>query len=80
MNSAEVAGIATPGQAFSNNVAAARDSTASNGKVRPGMRVLSREEGFPELPLHELRLMQAPGELSEAGEVLVRLIVDGFVL
>lgn len=44
------------------------------------MRVLSREEGFPELPLHELRLMQAPGELSEAGEVLVRLIGDGFVL
>ena len=30
--------------------------------------------------LHELRLMQAPGELSEAGEVLVRLIGDGFVL
>jgi hypothetical protein len=24
--------------------------------------------------------MQAPGELSEAGEVLVRLIGDGFVL
>jgi DNA-binding transcriptional LysR family regulator len=49
-------------------------------QVRPGMRVLSPEEGFPELPLHELRLMQAPGELSEAGEVLVRLIGDGFVL
>ena len=36
-------------------------------QLRPGMRVLSREEGFPELPLHELRLMRAPGELSEAG-------------
>ena len=47
-------------------------------QVRQGMRVLTADEGFPELPVHELRLMQAPGELSEAGEVLVGLIQHGF--
>jgi DNA-binding transcriptional LysR family regulator len=49
-------------------------------QVRPFMRVLGAEEGFPELPVHELRLMQAPGELSEAGEVLAKMISDGFTL
>ncbi|MCF4997207.1 LysR family transcriptional regulator [Pseudomonas syringae] len=49
-------------------------------QVRPGMRMLTIAEGFPELPVHELRLMRAPGELSEAGEVLVGLIGHGFEL
>lgn len=47
-------------------------------RVSQGMRVLTVADGFPELPVHELRLMLAPGELSEAGEVLARLISRGF--
>ena len=47
-------------------------------QARQGMRVLTVADGFPELPVHELRLMLAPGELSEAGEVLVGLISHGF--
>jgi DNA-binding transcriptional LysR family regulator len=50
------------------------------GQVRPGMRVLTTADGLPELPVHELRLMLAPGELSEAGGVLVGLIGHGFQL
>jgi DNA-binding transcriptional LysR family regulator len=49
-------------------------------QVRSGMRVLTLTDGFPELPLHELRLVRAPGALSEAGEVLVGLIGHGFRL
>jgi hypothetical protein len=44
------------------------------------MRVLTVADGLPELPVHELRLMLAPGKLSEAGEVLVGLIGHGFQL
>ncbi|MDI2595229.1 LysR family transcriptional regulator [Pseudomonas sp. 681] len=47
-------------------------------QVRQGMRVLNAADGFPELPVHELRLMLAPGELSAAGEVLAGLISHGF--
>ncbi|KAA0980440.1 LysR family transcriptional regulator [Pseudomonas sp. ANT_H12B] len=47
-------------------------------QVRQGMRVLTTADGFPELPVHELRLVLAPGEVSEAGEVLVGLIGHGF--
>lgn len=47
-------------------------------RVRQGMRILSEAEGFAELPLHELRLVRAPGELSDAGEVLAGLIGHGF--
>jgi DNA-binding transcriptional LysR family regulator len=50
------------------------------GRVRPGMRILSLDDGFAPLPLHELRLVRAPGALSEAGEVLLGLIGDGFQL
>ncbi|VVM41629.1 hypothetical protein PS662_00323 [Pseudomonas fluorescens] len=49
-------------------------------QVRQGMRILSAADGFPQLPPHQLRLVRAPGELSEAGEVLVGLIGDGFQL
>lgn len=49
-------------------------------QVRQGMRILTTADGFAELPLHELRLVRAPGELSEAGEVLVGLIGHGFSL
>ncbi|MHC8287262.1 LysR family transcriptional regulator [Pseudomonas sp. XS1P51] len=49
-------------------------------QVRQGMRVLTAADGFPELPVHELRLMLAPGALSEAGEVMVGLIGHGFQL
>lgn len=49
-------------------------------QVRPFMRILGADDGFPELPAHELRLIQAPGELSEAGQVLAKMISDGFTL
>ena len=49
-------------------------------QVRTGMRVLTTADGLPELPVHELRLMLAPGTLSEAGEVLAGLIGHGFQL
>ncbi|MHC8319941.1 LysR family transcriptional regulator [Pseudomonas sp. GB2N2] len=49
-------------------------------QVRQGMRILTTADGFAELPLHELRLVRAPGELSEAGEVLVSLVGHGFSL
>jgi hypothetical protein len=47
-------------------------------RVSSGMRVLTVADGFPELPVHELRLMSAPGALSAAAEVLVGLIGHGF--
>ncbi|MDQ3202020.1 MAG: LysR family transcriptional regulator [Pseudomonadota bacterium] len=47
-------------------------------RVGEGMRVLTLADGFPELPVHELRLMSAPGELSAAAEVLVGLIGHDF--
>jgi DNA-binding transcriptional LysR family regulator len=49
-------------------------------QVRPGMRVLTTADGLPELPVHELRLMLAPGKLSEAGEVVAGMIGHGFQL
>jgi len=53
---------------------------ADRAQVRPGMRVLTTADGLPELPVHELRLMLAPGKLSEAGEVVAGLIGHGFQL
>ena len=53
---------------------------ADRAQVRPGMRVLTTADGLPELPMHELRLMLAPGELSEAVEVVAGLIGHGFQL
>lgn len=47
-------------------------------RVSEGMRVLTTADGFPELPVHELRLMSAPGAPSAAAEVLVGLIGHGF--
>lgn len=49
-------------------------------RVGQGMRILTVADGFAQLPLHELRLLRAPGELSEAGEVLAGLIGHGFQL
>lgn len=51
---------------------------ADRAQVRPGMRILTTADGLPELPVHELRLMLAPGKLSEAGEVVAGLIGHGF--
>ena len=53
---------------------------ADRAQVRPGMRVLTTADGLPELPVHELRLMLAPGKSSEAGEVVAGLIGHGFQL
>lgn len=49
-------------------------------RVGQGMRILTVADGFAQLPVHELRLLRAPGELSEAGEVLAGLIGHGFQL
>lgn len=53
---------------------------ADRAQVRPGMRILTTADGLPELPMHELRLMLAPGKSSEAGEVVAGLIGHGFQL
>jgi DNA-binding transcriptional LysR family regulator len=53
---------------------------ADRAQVRPGMRILTTADGLPELPVHELRLMLAPGKSSEAGEVVAGLIGHGFQL
>lgn len=44
------------------------------------MRELGTDDGFPELPLHELKLMRAPGASDAASEVLVQLIGEHFRL
>jgi DNA-binding transcriptional LysR family regulator len=46
--------------------------------VRPGMRILDASEGFPELPMHEMKLMLAPGQASAAVEVMAQLVCDHF--
>jgi DNA-binding transcriptional LysR family regulator len=46
--------------------------------VRPGMRILDASEGFPELPMHEMKLMLAPGHASAAVEVMAQLVCDHF--
>ncbi|WP_268800575.1 LysR substrate-binding domain-containing protein [Pseudomonas huanghezhanensis] len=46
--------------------------------IGPGMRVLEDEEGFPPLPLHEMKLILAPGETSEACAVMAQLMCDHF--
>ncbi len=46
--------------------------------VQAGMRVLGKEDGLPELALHEMKLMLAPGDTSAACEVMAQLICDHF--
>jgi DNA-binding transcriptional LysR family regulator len=46
--------------------------------VRPGMRILDASEGFPELPMHEMKLMLAPGSCTAAVEVMAQLVCDHF--
>jgi DNA-binding transcriptional LysR family regulator len=47
-------------------------------RMTPPMRELSPEEGFPRLPVHELRLASPPGERSPACAHLAGLIAEDF--
>ncbi|MEB0042220.1 MULTISPECIES: LysR substrate-binding domain-containing protein [unclassified Pseudomonas] len=49
-------------------------------RIGTDMRELTLDDGFPELPLHELKLMKAPGNASAAVEVMVQLISEHFRL
>ncbi|KUM41306.1 LysR family transcriptional regulator [Pseudomonas sp. EpS/L25] len=49
-------------------------------RMTPLMRELSPDEGFPALPLHELRLASLPGERSLACARLAALIAEDFRL
>ena len=49
-------------------------------RLADDMRELTTDDGFPELALHELKLMRAPGPASAAAEVLVQLIGEHFRL
>ncbi|MDR6233367.1 LysR family transcriptional regulator [Pseudomonas oryzihabitans] len=49
-------------------------------RMTPPMRELLPDEGFPALPLHELRLASPPGERSPACERLAGLIAEDFRL
>jgi DNA-binding transcriptional LysR family regulator len=46
--------------------------------VRPAMRVLDASQGFPVLPMHEMKLVLAPGDISTACEVMAQLVCDHF--
>jgi DNA-binding transcriptional LysR family regulator len=48
------------------------------GLVRPTMRVLEKAQGFPVLPMHEMKLVLAPGDTSAACEVMAQLVCDHF--
>ena len=49
-------------------------------RMTPLMRELTPEEGFPRLPVHELRLASPPGERSPACARLAALIAEDFRL
>ncbi|WP_297836398.1 LysR family transcriptional regulator [Pseudomonas sp.] len=49
-------------------------------RLADDMRELTIDDGFPQLALHELKLMRAPGPASAAAEVLVQLISEHFRL
>jgi len=48
--------------------------------MTPLMRELTPEEGFPRLPVHELRLASPPGERSPACARLAALSAEDFRL
>ena len=48
------------------------------GLVSPTMRVLDKAQGFPDLPMHEMKLVLAPGDTSAACEVMAQLVCDHF--
>jgi DNA-binding transcriptional LysR family regulator len=47
-------------------------------RVSGHMRILGADDGLPTLPLHELRLVKAPGEPGPASDLLIDLISDHF--
>lgn len=49
-------------------------------RLSPQMRMLSEQEGLPALPLHDIKLVAAPGGTGAAGEAMIELIGDHFQL
>lgn len=47
-------------------------------RLGPRMRVLSAEEGFPPLGLHEIQLIGTPGEVGDAVGIVARLAGEHF--
>lgn len=47
-------------------------------RVGPRMRMLSFEEGLPALPVHEIQLVGAPGQATDAIQVVARLTGEHF--
>lgn len=45
--------------------------------VKPGMRVLTEQDGFPKLGAFDIGLMKKPGKLSPAAEALAQTVRDG---
>lgn len=48
------------------------------GRVGTQLRILGSEDALPALPLHEMRLVKAPGASSAACEILIGLIAGHF--
>jgi DNA-binding transcriptional LysR family regulator len=49
-------------------------------RLGPQMRILSGEDGLPALPLHDIKLVAAPGNTGAACEAVIELIGDRFRL
>lgn len=49
-------------------------------RLGPQMRMLSGQEGLPALPLHDIKLVTAPGNTGAACEAVIELIGDRFRL
>lgn len=49
-------------------------------RVSPQMRLLSGQDGLPALPLHDIKLVAAPGKTGAASEAVIELIGDRFRL
>jgi DNA-binding transcriptional LysR family regulator len=45
--------------------------------VRPGLRVLTEKDGFPDLGSFEIGLVRKPGRPSSAAEALARHVMEG---
>jgi DNA-binding transcriptional LysR family regulator len=51
-------------------------SVLPESAVRPGMRRLGADEGFPDLPHCDIALLRAPGKPSSSVEALADHIVE----
>ncbi|MEJ8570071.1 LysR substrate-binding domain-containing protein [Microbaculum marinum] len=51
-------------------------TVVKEGSARPGLRLIGRREGLPELPRSEIAIHRAPGRLSKAAQTLSDFISD----